>query len=268
MMIDMAMLPDALKKEEEKKKRYLELAENKQYRAAEEIWHKIHRGTYLPDFVYGANDGIVTTFAVVAGAAGALLSPGVIIILGIANLLADGFSMGASNFLSLRSGREFTAMQRKKEEWEVEHFPEIETEEIRDILRRWGLPPATIEPATQAIIQDKKRWIDLMMREELELQEEESASPLRHSMATFGAFVAAGSIPLAPYVFGVVPQSQFLVSGTAAAVAFFGVGAARVFVTGANPFRSGLEMLLVGGVASSAAYMLGWGVKTLFGIVV
>lgn len=262
------MATEILKKEEEKKKQYLELAENKQYRAAEETWHKIHRGTYLPDFVYGANDGIVTTFAVVAGAAGALLSPGVIIILGIANLLADGFSMGASNLLSLKSEKEFAAMQRRKEEWEVEHFPEIETEEVRDILRRWGLPQAMIEPSTQAIIQDKKRWIDLMMREELELQEGGPASPLRHSVATFGAFVIAGVIPLAPYLFGVAVQSQFLVSAIAAAIAFFVVGAARVLVTGANPFRSGLEMLLVGGIASGVAYVLGWGVKTLFGIAI
>ena len=259
---------DSLGKETEKKKRFFELIENKKYREAEEILHKLHQGTYLPDFVYGANDGIVTTFAVVAGAAGASLSPGVIIILGLANLLADGFSMGASNFLSLRSHREFVAMQRKKEEWEVENFPEIETEEIRDILRKWGLPSETIEPATSAIIQDRKRWIDLMMREELDLREEEAASPVRHGAATFGAFVIAGFTPLLPYLFGVAASQQFVVSIIAAGLAFFGVGAARTLITGGNAVKAGLEILLIGGLAATVAYSIGWGVKTAFGIVI
>lgn len=255
-------------KEQGKKKRFLELIENKKYREAEEILHRLHQGTYLPDFVYGANDGIVTTFAVVAGATGAVLSPGVVIILGLANLVADGFSMGASNFLALRSEREFVRMQRRKEEWEAENFPEIETEEIRNILRRWGLPPDTIEPATSAVIQDRKRWVDLMMREELDLKEEEAASPLRHGIATFGAFVIAGFIPLLPYLLGLAESHQFLISSIAAGLAFLSVGAARTLFTGENAFKAGIEILFIGGLAAAVAYGIGWGVKTAFGIVI
>lgn len=260
--------PDSLREETDKKKRYFALVENRRYREAEDVLHRLHEGTYLPDFVYGANDGIVTTFAVVAGAAGASLSPGVIIILGLANLLADGFSMGASNFLSLRSEREFVAMQRKKEEWEVDNFPAIETEEIREILRKWGLPPDTVEPATSAIVQDRKRWIDLMMREELDLREEEAARPLNHGAATFAAFVVAGFIPLFPYLFGVTASQQLVVSSVAAGLAFFGVGAARTLITGGNALKAGMEVLLIGGLAAGVAYSIGWAVKTIFGIVV
>ncbi len=256
----------AARREEGKKKRYLELVENKKYREAEAAWHRAHQGTYIGDLIYGANDGIVTTFAVVAGAAGAVLSPEVIIILGLANLVADGFSMGASNFLSLRSQREFRDMQRAREEWETKHFPEIEKEEVREILRRWGLGKEQIEPATNAITEDKKRWVDLMMREELNLIEEEAASPLRHGIVTFGAFVGAGSIPLIPYFFGMGTDIQFYASSFFAALSFFGVGAARTLVTGGNPLKAGTEILCIGGFAAVVAYGIGWAVKTLIGI--
>src|SRR3989344_3118884 len=105
-------LPQAeLKRREE----YLSAVKNKQYRHAEEVWHRLHQGTYIGDFVYGANDGIITTFAVVAGASGAALSPWIIIILGLANLLADGLSMGASRFLSATSERDFYNSQKHRE---------------------------------------------------------------------------------------------------------------------------------------------------------
>jgi len=253
--------------EEKKKKQYFELAQNKNYKEAEAVWHRLHQGTYIGDLVYGANDGIITTFAVVSGAAGALLSPGVVIILGLANLLADGFSMGASNLLSLRSERDFVKLQRKKEEWEAEQFPEIEREEIRSILRSWGVAKEQVEPATASITRDRKRWVDLMMREELNLKEEEPGSPLQHGSATFFAFIAAGFLPLVPYLIPQLP-SQFLISSVVAGFAFFGVGAARSLVTAASPVKAGLEMLLVGGVASGVAFGIGFAVKTLFGIVV
>ena len=263
----MTTILELLEAEEAKKKRYIGLVENKQYRKAEEVWHRLHQGTYIGDFVYGANDGIVTTFAVGAGAAGAALSPGIVIILGVANLLADGFSMAASNFLSLRSQRAFIAMQRKREEWEVEHFPEIEREEIRTILRNWGIPGDLVDRVCAAIVSDKTKWIDLMMKEELELQEAPPGSPLSHGAATFGAFVIAGTLPLAPYLFGGVP-SQFLTACILSLFAFFVVGASRTFVTGGNAVKGGIEILLVGGLASATAFGIGWGIKEAFGIVI
>ena len=263
----MAEKKNQLLLEEGKKKQYFQLIENKQYQEAEKVWHRLHQGTYIGDLVYGANDGIITTFAVVAGAAGALLSPGIIIILGLANLIADGFSMGASNFLSLRSQRDFVKLQRRKEEWEVKNFPEIEREEIRNILLNWGIPKEQVEPATNAITRDEKRWVDLMMREELDLKEEETGSPTQHGTATFFAFIVAGFFPLVPYL---IPglQNQFLISSIVAASAFFLVGAARSLVTAVPPLKAGLEMLLVGGLAAAVAFGIGFAVKTVFGIVV
>ena len=103
-----------------------------------ESFHRTGVGGYLRDFVYGANDGIITTFAVVAGVAGANLSASVVLILGFANLLADGFSMAMSNYLGEKSNRDFVATERGREEWEVERLPEEEREEIRKIYRAKG----------------------------------------------------------------------------------------------------------------------------------
>jgi VIT1/CCC1 family predicted Fe2+/Mn2+ transporter len=252
-----------------KREEYLRAIENKDYRSAEEVRHRLKAGTYIGDFVYGANDGIITTFAVVAGATGAALSPGIIIILGLANLVADGFSMGASSFLAHTSERDFQRAQRKREEWEVEEFPGIEREEVRDILRKWGVAKERIEPVLQDIIKDKDRWIDLMMREELDLREADSASPAKHGTATFFAFVIAGFMPLLPYLFFGIPASwQFPVAVTATLVSLFSVGAARTLVTTESFVKSGLKMLLTGGLAAMLAYTIGWMVKTLAGIAI
>ena len=257
------MADEILKREQEKRKQYLGLVENKQYRDAETAWHRIHGGIYIGDFVYGANDGIVTTFAVVAAAAGASLSPLVVIILGLANLFADGFSMGASNFLSLRSKRKFINFQRKKEEWEVENFPEIEREEVRNILNSWSVPSDMVEGVTNAITRDKKKWVDLMMREELELQGFDRASPFNHGLMTFIAFMIAGAIPLIPYLFLVPLSQQFVFSALLSGVMFFAIGAARTLVTAESAFKAGIEILFVGGLASLVAYAIGWGVKAI-----
>jgi VIT1/CCC1 family predicted Fe2+/Mn2+ transporter len=153
-------------------------------------------GHYLPDLVYGANDGIITTFAVVSGVVGADLSRTIILILGFANLFADGISMGASNYLARRS-----------------------TAEAEERASREGA--------------------------------------LRHAAATIGAFVAAGLVPLAAYLLPIPSDSRFIAAVALTAATLFSVGAARSFVTGLSPFRSGLEMLLVGALAAVAAYLIG-----------
>src|SRR3990167_6334872 len=122
-------------------------------------------GTYVGDFVYGAIDGSVTTFAVVSGVAGAALSSNIVIILGLANLLADGFSMAIGNYLSSKSDIEFAQKEREREEWEVEHYPKGEIEEIRGIFRAKGFEGKKLEDAVETITSNKKLWVDTMMAE-------------------------------------------------------------------------------------------------------
>lgn len=230
--------------------------------------HEGERGLYFGDAVYGANDGIITTFAVVSGAAGAGISSGVIIILGLANLIADGISMGLSNYLSLRSLGEYHQKQRRTEEKEVSESPMEEKKEVSQILKNWGVPENRLDEVTAAITSDKKRWVDLMMKEELGIMENSASRPAMRGAVTMTAFVLFGALPLLSYVFGVPQNLQFSISLASTASALFVVGSLRSAVTKANWLRSGLEMLFVGGLAASAAYGVGFVLKLFLGTVV
>jgi len=218
-------------------------------------------GSYVGDFVYGAIDGSVTTFAIVSGVTGAALSSNIVIILGLANLLADGFSMAVGNYLSSKSDREFIAKERKREEWEIENYPKGEIEEIRVIMRRKGFKGRDLERAVKTITSNKKVWVDTMMADELYLMEDKT-SPVKKGTVTFASFLLIGAIPLIPYflsfLFDIIKENVYLLSVIMTGIAFFFIGSAKVYVTGKNWFKSGLETLLVGSVAAVIAYFIGF----------
>lgn len=215
---------------------------------------------YLGEMVYGGLDGIVTTFAVVSGVAGAQLSSGIILIMGLANLFADGFSMATGAYLSTRSEHEVYRRERSREDWEVEHVPEGEAAELYEIYLAKGYPEADARQLVEIHSRDPKRWVDAMMVDELEMLPE-SRNPLRIAMATLVAFIVAGAVPLLVYLLGLftsVPADwSFPISMVLSGLALFALGAAKVLVTRLNPWRSGLEMLLVGGLAAGVAYLVG-----------
>ncbi|TAJ92956.1 hypothetical protein EPO44_14080 [bacterium] len=219
------------------------------------------RSQHLADAVLGATDGIVTTFAVVAGAAGAHLSSGIVLIMGFANLLGDGFSMAVGNYLGARSQQDFWVEERQREIWEIEHIPQAEREEIRRLYQRKGFEGEILEQIVRTITSDKQRWLDEMMREELGIQEERIA-PLMSGLVTFVAFVIAGFLPLLSYVLAFFNRdflpSAFPISLGLTAVALFGVGAARRFMTRQPWWLSGLEILGVGGLAAACAFVIGY----------
>jgi VIT1/CCC1 family predicted Fe2+/Mn2+ transporter len=227
--------------------------------------HK-REGTYVGDFVFGAIDGSITTFAVVSGVAGAALSANIVIILGLANLLADGFSMAVGNYLSSKSNMEFAQRERKREEWEVEHYPKGEIEEIRSIFRRKGFKGKQLENAVKTITSNKKVWVDTMMIEELNIIEEKT-SPVKRGLVTFAAFGLVGVVPLIPYLISffseAVKQIVFPLSVILTFIAFFFVGSAKIYVTGKNWFKSGLETLLIGSAAAIIAYGIGFFLRGL-----
>jgi vacuolar iron transporter family protein len=216
--------------------------------------------SYLRDFVYGAIDGTVTTFAVVAGARGANLGDSVIVILGVANLLADGFSMAVSNYLGTRAEREQRARAREDEQRHIEAVPEGEREEVRQLFAAKGFSGDDLEHVVDVITADRERWIETMMREELGYGAD-SASALRAAAATFVAFVAVGTLPLAVYLVDLAVSGDiaqpFAWSAALTAVAFFTVGAAKARVVAQRWWRAGLETLAVGGAAAAVAYVVG-----------
>lgn len=226
--------------------------------AAEE--HAGAGSQYLGEMVYGGLDGIITTFAVVSGVAGAELGTNVILILGLANLLADGFSMGTGAFLSSKSEQEYYDREWQREAWEVEHFPDGERAELAEIYRKQGYSTEDAQQLANIKSRDPERWIKSMMVDELGLQAEER-QPLVIGLATFVSFVVAGSLPLLIYLLGLlfpIPSAvSFPIALALSGLALFGLGAAKVLVTKLNPIRSGLEMLIVGGLAASVAYAVG-----------
>jgi VIT1/CCC1 family predicted Fe2+/Mn2+ transporter len=211
----------------------------------------------LGDFILGGVDGVITTFAVVAGSAGGRLSVATVIVLGLANLVADGFSMGVSNYLGTRSRLEEVARARADEAWQIEQHPEGERREVREIFAAKGLAGKTLDRVVEVITSDQRVWIDTMMEQELKLSEI-AARPVRAALVTCGAFVSCGLIPLLPFFAEADDaRSLFVVSIALAAATFFLLGAGKGLVLKRSPIGSGLQTLLIGGIAALLAYGVG-----------
>jgi len=211
-------------------------------------------------------DGIVTTFAVVSGVIGADLSVSIILILGFANLVADGFSMAAGSYMAIKSDQDYHQRERDREKWEVENMPEAEVEEIRQIYMKKGFKGKQLEGVVKTITSDKKLWIDTMMIEELGIIVE-TKSPKIVALTTFTAFLICGIIPLLAFLLlffiPTIQDNAFLISALLTGITIFTVGALRSVFIAKHWFRAGLEMFLVGGVAASVAYVIGYVLRGL-----
>lgn len=217
-------------------------------------------GSYLRDFVYGAIDGTVTTFAVVSGVAGARLSATVVVILGVANLVADGFSMAVSNFLGSRAEQQQQARARREEQRHLDLVPEGEREEVRQIFAAKGFDGEQLERIVEVITGDRRVWLDTMMTEELGYAPR-SSNPVRAAATTFLAFVSVGSLPLLVFLYNLLPAADishpFVWSAAMTAVGFFTVGTLKSRFVDQRWWTSGLETLAVGALAAGLAFGLG-----------
>jgi len=222
---------------------------------------------HFDDFIYGSIDGAVTTFAIVAGVMGASLPATIILILGFANLFADGFSMAAANYQASKARNEFIKMKRKQEEWEIDNLEEQEIDEIREIYREKGFKDELLEDVVRIITSKRKVWIDTMMKEELGLIEDEK-NPLDSSASTFVGFNLVGLIPLIPFmvfmIIGIEMNSEaFVYSIISVCAAFFLVGMIKGKIVKRSMIRAGINTLIIGGVAALVAYFVGYGLNFL-----
>jgi len=222
--------------------------------------------SYISDFVFAGIDGTVTTFAVVSGVEGAALSPAIVLILGFANLLADGFSMAVGNYMGLKSTLEYHQRVRRIEEHSVEKEPELEREEIRNIFKDKGFSGKQLEDAVEIITSDRKIWVDTMMKDELGIIEEQK-SPLKGGFVTFFAFNLIGFIPLLSYLISYLIHAykyqSFTISIILTSIALFIVGSIKGKIVETNWLKSGLGTFILGGIAASIAYLVGYFLKDL-----
>jgi len=212
------------------------------------------RQNYLRDWIYGGIDGAVTTFAVVSGVVGARLSPWVILVMGFANLFADGFSMAASNFLGTRAEHEDLKRLEAIEHRHVDLDPEGEREEVRQIFRGKGFNGEDLTRLVDLITSDRERWVRTMLTEEYGLPQQ-VRSPWLAAITTFSAFLVCGLVPLLPYLFG--GPDPLALSIVMTGIVFFGIGSLKSRWSMSVWWRSGLSTLAVGVIAASLAYAVG-----------
>jgi len=180
--------------------------------------------------------------------------------------------MAVGDYLSEKSERDYIESERKRELWELENFPEAERKEIEEIYRKKGLKGEKLNQLVDIITSDKELWVETMMKDELHLMIDEDVSPLKSAVVTFLSFVLAGFMPLIAYVFAsfvsVFKEHSFLSASIITGLTLFIVGALRQFVTDVKWYLGGLEMLLVGGLSATVAFLVGFILRTIFGIVV
>ncbi len=223
--------------------------------------HHHSEGKYLKNIVYGGLDGVITTFAVVAGVAGAALSSGILLILGLANLIADGISMAVGDYLSSKAQRDFYYSEKERESWEAKNYLRGEKEEMIEIYMKRGLSKSDAQRLVNIISKKKNLFVDEMMVEELRMINDAKSSPLKNAVVTFISFFIFGLIPISIYLFslfypGSIKQ-PFLYTIILTILALFILGVAKFKFTKKHWLRSALETLIIGGLAAGAAYLVG-----------
>jgi VIT1/CCC1 family predicted Fe2+/Mn2+ transporter len=212
------------------------------------------RINYLRDWVYGGIDGAITTFAIVAGVVGAELSTKVVLILGAANLIADGFSMAAANYSGTKAEIDDYRRIRRIEQRHIALYPEGEREELRQIYGAKGFSGEELEKMVDLASSSEDHWLDVMLSEEYGLSNTQR-SPMVAALSTFLAFIICGAVPLIPFVFG-LPNAA-LSATVMTGVVFFIIGSVKSRWSTQSWWSSGLETLSIGLIAAGAAYLIG-----------
>lgn len=221
-----------------------------------ERWHRGDASGALRAAIFGVNDGLVSNLALVMGVAGGQAANRFILLAGLAGLLAGAFSMGAGEYVSVRSQRELFEREIALEAEEIERWPEEEANELALIYRAKGVPKQEAEALAATIMHDPGHALDTMAREELGLNPEELGSPWKVAFSSFSAFAAGAIVPVLPYVFG-SGTAALAVSLGVSAIALFAVGAGISLLTARHPVVAGLRQVLVGALAATATFAIG-----------
>src|SRR3954454_14127038 len=206
------------------------------------------------DLVIGMADGLTVPFALAAGLSGAVAANPLIVTAGLAEVAAGCVAMGLGGYLAARTDAQHCQAERTREETETHSYPDREKWEVSAILHRYGLRGEVLARATEAIASDRRRWVDFMMRFELELAEPPAGRAAQSAATIGGAYVVGGLIPLAPYILMAETPPALIVSAALTGAALFGFGWLKARATGLPVLRGGVQTLAIGGVAAAVAY--------------
>ncbi|GMH99430.1 hypothetical protein TrLO_g148 [Triparma laevis f. longispina] len=223
-------------------------------------------GDFIKAIVFGGLDGILTSFAIVAGAAGGGMTPQVVLVLGFSNIFADALSMGVGEFLSSKAHNEWVLSERAREKWELDNYPEGEIQEMIDIYVDRGMSK---EDATIVITKMSKYsefFVDVMMAEELQLQvpeDDHKCESMKEGLVMFLSFAAFGSLPIMGYV--IIPiffpewgeETLFSTACAVTGIVLFMMGCVKSMFSTTNWFVSGMETFMLGGACATLAYVIG-----------
>lgn len=223
---------------------------------------KIHAlgGPSVRDVMLGLNDGLVASFAVTSGVAGAFTLPAVVVMAGMSEMLGGAVSMGLAAFASARAQYEFYQSEAQREKDEIARWPDHEREEIRGIYRAKGFSGSLLDQIVGHITADPSRWRGVMMREELGFGADIAEPPLRSGLTVGISYLIGAGVPVIPYLFA-PPSSGIIASAIATIIVLFIVGAAKTAITSRSWWRSGLESMAIGVAAAAVAF----GAGKLFG---
>ncbi len=220
--------------------------------------HKNAGSGNLRAAVFGINDGLISNASLILGVAGAAAGPDMILLSGIAGLLAGAFSMAAGEYVSMRSQREFHEYQIALEREELDQYPQEEAAELALIYQAKGIGKAEARQLAQTLIADPDRALDTLAREELGLNPDQLGSPWGAAISSFFAFAVGAFLPVLPYLV-LSGEHAFYGVLVTAAIGLFGVGAALSLFTGRSALAGGLRMALIGAAAGAATWFIGKG---------
>ena len=222
---------------------------------ASEPWHKTGSGGFLRNVVYGFNDGLTANFGLVAGVIGAAVQPHVIMISGVAGMIADALSMGSSGYLAAKSEQEVWEHEIAMEKEEIRLMPEVEQEEMALQYEAKGVDPRTARRMAEEVMRDPVRALGEQVRDELKIGEAH-ATPFREGWITGVATAVGAFIPVFPFLVFEGRVAMWL-AFIIAMLSHFAVGAARSFFTGRGVIRSGIDMFVVGLGVAAVGYLVG-----------
>jgi VIT1/CCC1 family predicted Fe2+/Mn2+ transporter len=202
------------------------------------------------------SDGLTVPFALAAGLSGAVDKTHIIVIAGLAEVAAGSIAMGLGGYLAGKTELDHYYAEQKREEWEVDHLPDREKEEVRIIFEDMGLSANTQTVAVEEIAKDKEKWVHFMMRNELGL-EKPNPKRAQHSALNIGlSYIVGGMVPLSPYFFAATPFQGLKLSCIITVCCLFTFGFFKAKATGQNPWGGALRVMLIGSVAAAAAFFI------------